>query len=83
MYPSTSPVSPKFFFDFSNGGDIYHDGRGTYLKGRHEAMEGAFDSVRKLMAEVKPTDLVCTVRDSGGHQIVQITANGADRGSRV
>ncbi|RVD57436.1 hypothetical protein EN828_04550 [Mesorhizobium sp. M2D.F.Ca.ET.185.01.1.1] len=70
----------RFFFDISYGGDVYHDAHGSSLKGQREAMEGAFDIVRKLMAEVKPTDLVCTVRDAGGHQIMQIKASDADRG---
>ncbi|MDX8527018.1 hypothetical protein RFM68_21190 [Mesorhizobium sp. MSK_1335] len=66
---------PRFFFDLSDTGDVYHDARGALLPGIESAKERALEMVRKLVAgppATKYRDLVCTVRDFNGGQIMQI-----------
>ncbi|CDX15213.1 putative Glutamate dehydrogenase leucine dehydrogenase [Mesorhizobium sp. ORS 3324] len=66
---------PHFFFDISDTGDVYHDARGALLPGTETAKERALEMVRKLVTGPSPTryrDLVCTVRDIDGSQIMQI-----------
>lgn len=65
---------PRFFFDLSDTGDVYHDTRGALLLGTESAKERALEMVRKLVAGPPPTeyrDVVCTVRDFDGRQIMQ------------
>ncbi|WP_278164846.1 hypothetical protein [Mesorhizobium sp. WSM4976] len=66
---------PRFFFDLSDTGDVYHDARGALLLGAESAKERAMEMVRKLVAGPPPPgyrDLACTVRDFDGNQIMQI-----------
>lgn len=66
---------PRFFFDLADTGDVYHDARGAMLLGTESAKERALEMVHKLVAGPPPTkyrDLVCTVRDMTGSQIMQI-----------
>jgi len=66
---------PRFFFEISDTGDVYHDASGALLAGTETAKERALDMVRKLVAGPPPDryrELVCTVRDIAGTQIMQI-----------
>jgi hypothetical protein len=60
----------RFFFDVSHSGDVYHDAHGINLPDP-KAKERAFEIVRKLV-EVKAGDVVCSVRDINGKQLMQI-----------
>ncbi|RWB65439.1 hypothetical protein [Mesorhizobium sp.] len=64
---------PRFFFDVSEKSEVYHDAQGIILPSFGAAKDRALAIVRKL--ETIPhadDDLVCTVRDVGGHQLLQI-----------
>ncbi|CDX36683.1 conserved hypothetical protein [Mesorhizobium sp. SOD10] len=69
---------PRFFFDVSERGDVYHDARGTILPGFGAARQRAFDIVRKLRPGPRDqTDAICTVRDAGGHLLTQVSSERA------
>lgn len=66
---------PRFFFDLWDTGEVYHDAQGTLLLGPESAKERALEMVRKLVAGPPPSrycDVVCTVRDFEGTQIMLI-----------
>ncbi|WP_415926981.1 DUF6894 family protein [Mesorhizobium argentiipisi] len=66
---------PTFFFDVSDAGDVYHDAHGTSLPSEEAAKIRGFAIVSKLMLQKGRTegdDVVCTIRDITGHQIMQI-----------
>lgn len=62
---------PRFFFDVSDRGDVYHDARGMILSSYTAARERAFDIVRKLGPR-DDKDVVCTVRDVGGRALMEV-----------
>lgn len=64
---------PRYFFDLSHSGDVYHDAQGTMFRGPRDAKERAFEMVRRLAAHPEPRDIVCTVRDAFGHELMSIT----------
>ncbi|PBB83573.1 hypothetical protein [Mesorhizobium sp. WSM3876] len=64
---------PRFFFDVSEKDEVYHDANGTVLPSFGAARERALAIVRKLEPNPRSEDdLVCTVRDLGGRQLLQI-----------
>ncbi|WP_027170141.1 hypothetical protein [Mesorhizobium sp. WSM3224] len=63
---------PKFFFDLSHSGDVYHDAQGTNVPGLTEAKERAVEIVRRLIVGAKADDAVCTIRDINGRELVKI-----------
>lgn len=69
---------PRFFFDLSHSGEVYHDARGTSLKGPLQAQDRAFEIVRRFAAVAaahgESRDLVCTIRDAGGHEVMKVVA---------
>ncbi|WP_430694992.1 DUF6894 family protein [Mesorhizobium montanum] len=62
----------RFFFDLTHSGDVYHDARGTNLPGLREAKERAFEIVRRLVVGANSRDVVCTIRDITGGELMQI-----------
>jgi hypothetical protein len=71
-------IMPRFFFDVSERGDVYHDARGTILPSFGAARQRAFDIVRKLRPGPRDqTDAICTVRDAGGHLLTQVSSERA------
>lgn len=66
---------PRFFFDVSDAGDVYHDAHGTTLPSEEAAKIRGFAIVSKLMLQKGRTesdDVACTIRDTTGHQIMQV-----------
>jgi hypothetical protein len=66
---------PRFFFEISDTGDVYHDSHGIMLHGAEATKERAFEMVRKLPAGPPPTgyrDLACTVRDITGNRLMEV-----------
>jgi hypothetical protein len=63
----------RFYFDLSHDGDVYHDALGKDLKGLKEAKETAFEIVRRLSAGTSTHDVICTLRDINGVQLLQIS----------
>lgn len=68
---------PKFFFDVSDGGEVYHDARGVTLADEEAAKLRAFEIVTRLIVGTlhpkdESRDLLCTIRDIGGHPIMRI-----------
>lgn len=43
---------PRFFFELCDGGEVYHDARGTNLAGLTEAQDRAFELLRKVIPQV-------------------------------
>ncbi|MBZ9819729.1 DUF6894 family protein [Mesorhizobium sp. CA4] len=62
----------RFFFDVSHSGDVYHDARGANLPGLKEAKERAFEVARRLVIGGKDRDVVCTIRDITGSELMQL-----------
>ncbi|MDG4873696.1 hypothetical protein P9273_01130 [Mesorhizobium sp. WSM4935] len=62
----------RYFFELSHSGDVYHDARGKELLGLKEAKERAFEIARRMLLNAKTSDIVCTVRDITGRQLLQI-----------
>ncbi|WP_430699586.1 DUF6894 family protein [Mesorhizobium captivum] len=69
---------PRFFFDLSHNGEVYHDARGTSLKSPLEAQDRAFEIVRRFAtapaAHGDSGDLMCTIRDAGGHELMKVVS---------
>ena len=66
---------PRFFFEISDSGDVYHDARGVMLLGVESAKDRALEIIRRLLAKPPGTErreVVCTVRDVNGLQLMQI-----------
>jgi hypothetical protein len=66
---------PRFFFDVSDAGDVYHDAHGTILPSEEAAKIRGFAIVSKLMLHKGRTEgdnVACTIRDITGHQIMQV-----------
>ncbi|TGT63703.1 hypothetical protein EN813_010045 [Mesorhizobium sp. M00.F.Ca.ET.170.01.1.1] len=64
---------PRFFFDVSEKAEVYHDAQGIILPSFGAAKDRALAIVRKLETTPRTDDdLVCTVRDVGGRQLLQI-----------
>ncbi|RWL45255.1 MAG: hypothetical protein EOR60_15010 [Mesorhizobium sp.] len=63
---------PRFFFDLSDGEDVYHDASGATLPSFAIAKERALDIVRKLGPR-GDKDVICTVRDRDGRSLMKIT----------
>ncbi|RAZ90171.1 hypothetical protein DPM33_15190 [Mesorhizobium hawassense] len=66
---------PRFFFDLAYGGDTYQDAQGTSLHDLKLARQRAVALAYRTAAEAKSHDIVCTVRDVTGRQVLQITKN--------
>ncbi|MEI9406724.1 DUF6894 family protein [Mesorhizobium argentiipisi] len=62
----------RFFFDLAHSGDVYHDAHGTDLASIHEVSDRAFEIVRRLVIGAKSRDVVCTVRDINGKELMQV-----------
>ncbi|WP_407046049.1 DUF6894 family protein [Mesorhizobium abyssinicae] len=63
---------PRYFFDLSHSGDVYHDAQGTMFRSPRDAQERAFEIVRRLAAHSETRDVVCAVRDASGHELISI-----------
>ena len=66
---------PRFFFDVSDAGDVYHDARGAILPSVEAAKIKGFAIVSRLMVQkgrAAGDDVVCTIRDITGHRIMQV-----------
>ena len=53
---------PRFFFEISDNGDVYHDARGAILLADETAKERALEIMRKIVAGPLRTgyrDVVC------------------------
>ncbi|RWE34447.1 hypothetical protein [Mesorhizobium sp.] len=70
---------PRFFFDVSEKAEVYH-AQGIILPSFGAAKDIALAIVRKLETTPRADDhLVCTVRDVGGRQLLQIRFESGKR----
>ena len=67
---------PRFYFDLSYNGEVYHDALGTSLRNSIQAQHRGFEIVRRFKdlrsVQAEITNLLCTIRDSSGRQLMQI-----------
>nr|WIE92049.1 hypothetical protein P9270_002235 [Mesorhizobium sp. WSM4875] len=68
---------PRFFFDISDSGEVYHDARGITLSGEDAAKARGFEIVTRLIVGThrpkdESRDLLCTIRDIAGRPIMRI-----------
>ncbi|PBC02663.1 hypothetical protein [Mesorhizobium sp. WSM3860] len=68
---------PKFFFDVSDGGEVYHDARGVILPNEDSAkLRGCEIVTRLVVGTHHPKDesreLLCTIRDMAGRPMMKI-----------
>ncbi|PBB32052.1 hypothetical protein [Mesorhizobium sp. WSM3868] len=74
---------PKFFFDVSDGGEVYHDARGVTLADEEAAKLRGFEIVTRLIVGTHhpkddSRDLLCTIRDIRGHPIMRIKVESGE-----
>lgn len=69
---------PRFYFDLSHSGEVYHDAGGTNLPTPLAAQDRAIEIVRRFVAvpttHGETRDIVCTVRDIGGREVMKVTS---------